>query len=226
MMPIRAILFEGEGVLYHRPRQDRHLSAFLSTHGLTLRHRQVVARALKAARYDVQSGRISRDTFYDAILRVHGLQDVHAFPEGRAAMLRDAADIELFPGVMPTLDALHAAGYLLGIVSDSAHPSREKIAWLALCGLASSLWSAFVVSSEIGHLKTGGAIFEQALQAMGTDWPETAYVGHDSDELVHAGELGLTTIAFMPDDPAINTTYRITSFYGLHDLFLGKQRGQ
>jgi len=220
-MAIVALLMDAGGVLYHRPREDRHLAAFLSQYGLPLRHRQVVERALRAARFDVQSGRISRDLFYDAILRFHGVQDEELFLIGREALLADAADIELFPGVRETLEALYNAGYLLGVVSDTAHTAEEKVDWLAARGLSPELWSAFVVSSETGLLKAGGAIFEHALAQMGiSSVTEAAYIGHDADELALAQDLGLATIAFMPDDPRVPVDYTISSFYGLQDLFL------
>lgn len=225
-MAIRAVLLDAGGVLYNRPREDQHLTAFLAQLGLTPRHRSVVNKALRAARFDVQSGRISRDMFYDAILRFHGLRDESLFERGREVLLWDATDIELFPGVRETLVVMRDAGYLLGVVSDSAHSAREKVDWLAAHGLPDDLWGAFLVSSEFGSLKAGGMIFQHALDLLGVASGETVFVGHDSDELVNASSLGLTTIAFMPDDPLIQTDYTITSFYGLQDLFLiGKDHG-
>jgi FMN phosphatase YigB (HAD superfamily) len=222
-MPIQAILFDAGGVLYHRPREDRHFEAFLNEHGLTMRHRQIVEKGLRAATFDVQSGRISRDVFYDALMRIHGLDDDALFPAGRTALLRDAADIELFPGVIETLHTLYEAGYKLGVVSDTAHPAADKINWLAARGLDPSLWDAFVVSSEVGQLKTGRPIFEQALAPMGVNWDEAAFVGHNTVELLNAADFGLVTIAFMPDDPSVETAYMISSFYGLQDLFIASE---
>ena len=208
-MSIQAILFDAGGVLYHRPREDRHFENFLNQHGLTMRHRQIVEKGLRAATFDVQSGRISRDTFYDAIMRLHGIDDKSLFPAGRAALLRDAAEIELFPGVIETLHTLYEAGYKLGVVSDTAHPAADKIQWLSQRGLDPALWDAFVVSSEVGQLKTGRPIFEQALSRIGVNWDEAAFVGHSTDELLNAAEFGLVTIAFMPDDPNVETAYTI-----------------
>lgn len=222
-MPLKAILFDAGGVLYHRPRQDRHLAAFLGQHGLTLRHRKIVTNALRAAKFDVQSGRITCETFYDAILRVHGLQDESLFPEGHVALLRDAADIELYPGVVDTLDRLEAAGYRLGVVSDSAHPAGQKIAWLAERGLSPGIWRAFVVSSEIGALKVECIPFQRALQRMEVTAAETAFVGHAPHELECAGEMGMMTIAFMLDNPGVATDHIIGSFYHLQALLLADQ---
>lgn len=218
---LTAVLMDAGGVLYHRPRQDRHLTAFLEGHGLTLRHRRVADRALRAALFDVRSGRIDLDTFYDAVLRVHGIEDEALFPAGREALLQDAADIELYPGVRETLDALEAAGIRLGVVSDSGHVAGEKIAWLAQRGLSPSLWAAFVVSSEVGSLKLDCTPFTHALDRLEVPADAVAFVGHATEELRCAGELGMTTIAFMPDDLAAPSDHVIGSFYGLGDLLLG-----
>jgi len=220
---VKAILFDTGGILYHRPRQDRHLTAFLEQHELRLRQRSLVERALRAANFDVQTGRITRDAFYDAILRVHGLSDESLFPAGREALLRDAADIELFPGVVEMLRLLKEAGYRLGAISDSAHTSEEKIAWLETRKIRPGTWSVFVVSSRVGATKSGSLIFQRALGLLKTAPAETAFVGHSAVELVRAGEMGMLTIAFLPDDPAVQTDCSIASFYGLETLFLGKK---
>jgi FMN phosphatase YigB (HAD superfamily) len=219
---LKAILFDTGGVLYHRPRQDRRLQTFLMRHGLKMRHRVIVQRGLRAALFDVRTGRISCDAFYDALLRLHGVQDESLFEAGRTALYRDAADIELFPGVTETLIELHDAGLRLGTVSDTGHAAGEKISWLSARGVPPGLWTAFVVSSDVGQLKTDPAIFECAVRHMGTVAAETAFVGHDSTELSVATYAGLTTVAFMPDDPAIEVDYRIGSFYELGDLFLSE----
>lgn len=221
-MSIATILLDAGGVLYYRPHEDTYLELFLEEHGYKLRHRSIVERGMRAAKFDVQSGRISRDLFYDAILRLHGVTDESIFPAGRAALLRDAADIELFPGAAETLIALHENGYRLGVVSDTAHSAAEKIDWLANCGIPSAIWSAFVVSSEFGQLKSGRAIFEWALMTIGVPVSEAAFIGHSADELRTAGEIGLTCIAFQPDDPNVQTPFRIESFAELKTLLLGE----
>jgi FMN phosphatase YigB (HAD superfamily) len=219
---VKAILFDTGGTLYHRPRQDRHLAAFLKQHGLQQRQRNVVVRALRAANFDVQTGRITRDAFYDAILRVHGLNEDALFPAGREALLRDAADIELFPGVGQMLRRLKEAGYRLGAISDSAHTSSQKIAWLAARKIPAETWSAFVVSSEVGSTKAGPLIFERALGSLKTPAAEAAFVGHSSVELARAGEMGMRTVAFLPDNPAVPTDCAISSFYGLEELLVSQ----
>ncbi len=220
---ISAILLDTDGVLYHRPRGQRRLVAFLEAHGYTPRDNFVVERAMRAARTDVQSARITREVFYDALLRVHGVSGPELLERGRAALLEDAADIELFPGVGETLERLQAAGYRLGTVSFTAHPAGTKIAWLAQRGLSPGLWTVFLASPDYGHVTTPGGLIARALHQLGVEASSAAYVGHDSEELLQAAALGVATVAFMPDDPTIQTRYSIGSFYGLADLFLGRR---
>ncbi len=218
---IQALLFDTGGVLYHRPRQNRHLQAFLEAHGLRLRHPAVLEKALRAARFDAQTGRISRETFYDGILRINGLQEEQLFPAGRAAIYRDAIDIELFPGVAEVLVALHEAGVLLGAISDTPHRAEEKIAWLEAHGVPSELWTVFLVSADVGVTKAEPLIFEYALEALALAPHAVAYVGHATAELLSAREAGLVTVAFLPDEYTVEADWTVGSFYELAELVLG-----
>jgi FMN phosphatase YigB (HAD superfamily) len=218
---IEGILFDAGGVLYHRPRQDRHLTAFLHELEIKPRPRSVVDRALRAAKFDVQTGRISCDDFFDAILRTHGVKDPVLLRAGRDALMLDAADIELFPGVWETLIQLQDAGYRLGVVSDTAHSAGQKIAWLTARKLSPGLWTAFVCSPDVGSTKVEPTIFRVALHQLGVSPLAAAFVGHQPSELACAREMGMATIAFLPDEPGVEVDFEIGSFYGLLDLFIG-----
>lgn len=217
---IQAILFDTEGVLYHHPRQDRYLTAFLDQHDLKPRHPAILERALRAARFDVLTGRIAVETYFDAVLHTHGIADPALLEEGRAALFQDAADIELYPGVIETLGRLQDAHLRLGAVADSPFSPGEEIAWMAARHLSPGLWNVFVVSAEVGATKTEPLIFERALHRLGLTPGETAFVGHVSEDFTCAASLGLRTIAFMPDDPAVETDHIISAIYDLEEKFL------
>lgn len=218
---MKAIVFDTGGVLYHRPRQDQHLRAFLEAHGLKLRHRDVLAKALRAAQYDALTGRITRHALYDAILRINGLENEDLFEAGRAAIYQDAVDIDLFPGVADTLHQLRTASFLLGAISDTAHSAEEKQAWLVAKGISPGIWRTFIVSSNVGSTKEEPAIFRRALDELDSTPAETAFVGHKTAELRTAQELGLVTVAFLPDEYGVDCDYVVGSFYELGELFLG-----
>ncbi len=216
---IRGVLFETDGVLYHYPRQNPHLATFLVGHGLTLRHPSIVQRALRAAQFDVYTGRITRETFYDAVLRVHGLTDPALFAAGREALLHDASEPELYPGVWETLVTLRDVDLRLGVVTDSPHPMGDLLAWLAVRNVSPSLWTAFVVSADVGATCAEPVIFKRALERMGCPPDETAFVGQTSVSLTCARGLGLMTVGFLPDDPAVQTDCEARTFYDLATLF-------
>ena len=217
---IQAILFDTEGVIYHRPRLQRYLAAFLAEHELTPRHPSILDRALRAARFDVVTGRITIETYFDAILRTHGIVMPDLLEAGREALFRDAADIELYPGVIETLTNLQDSGLRLGAVADSPYTAGEEIAWMAARTLTPGVWNVFVVSSDVGATKSEPPIFERALSRLNVQANHAAFVGHASDELACAASMGMLTISFLPDDPDVETQYKISTIYGLEELFL------
>ena len=217
---IQAILFDTDGVIYHRPRQQRYLTEFLSQHELTPRHPAIMERALRAARFDVITGRIALQTYFDAILRTHGITAPDLMEAGREALFHDAADIELFPGVSETLTKLQDSGLRLGAVVDSPYTAGEEIAWMAARMLSPGVWNVFIVSSDVGATKSEPLIFERALFRLNLRADHAAFVGHASEELNCAASIGMLTISFLPDDPDVETHYEISSIYGLEELFL------
>ena len=206
-------------MLYHYPHPNGYLAAFLAEHGLTPRHPSIVQRALRAAQFDVYTGRITREMFFDAVLRVHGLTDLALFAAGRAALLHDASEPELFPGVWETLVRLRDLDLRLGVVTNSPHPVGDLIAWLAVRNVSPSLWTAFVVSSEVGAMCAEPVIFKRALERLTCESDETAFVGKSSESLGCASTLGLMTVAFLPDDPGVRTDCEARTFYDLARLF-------
>jgi FMN phosphatase YigB (HAD superfamily) len=217
---IQAILFDTEGVIYHHPRRQRYLTAFLADQGLKPRHPSILERALRAARFDVVTGRITVETYFDAILRTHGIAAPDLLEAGREALFQDAADLELYPGVIETLTHLQDSGLRLGAVVDSPYTAGEEIAWMATRMLSPGVWTVFLVSSDVGATKSEPLLFKRALLRLNLRADHAAFVGHASDELACAASLGMLTISFLPDDPDVVTHYRISTIYGLEDLFL------
>jgi phosphoglycolate phosphatase-like HAD superfamily hydrolase len=155
---ISAILLDTDGVLYHRPRGQAgwsHSWRRTDTPPATILW---VERAMRAARTDVQSARITREVFYDALLRVHGVSGPELLERGRAALLEDAADIELFPGVGETLERLQAAGYRLGTVSftDILPGPRFSPGWPSVASRPAL--TVFLASPDYGHVTTPGGL--------------------------------------------------------------------
>lgn len=80
---------------------------------------------------------------------------------------------QLFPDVLPVLDAL-ADGYAHGLLSNSSSPhQRRKLARLGLDGR----FAALVCSDEIGHAKPAPEAFLAGCAALGLPPERVAYVG-------------------------------------------------
>jgi putative hydrolase of the HAD superfamily len=90
----------------------------------------------------------------------------------------DAATWDVFPDVMPALDALRARGISLGIVSNFDSRVRRILAGL---GLAASFESV-TLSSEVGATKPDRAIFARALARHGVDAARAVHVGDSPAE--------------------------------------------
>ena len=164
-MGINTLVIEPENVLYTHLTGQYHLNAYLQTLDIKPRHPQIVEKALKAARFDVMHGRISRDTYYDAILRFHGVPDDADFDAGRYALLSDGQDIVAKNDMIETLERIYAAGISLSLIVNSAMDAHEIVDMLANVGFVRSFWGKVVSSSEAGAMIPDPAIFEALIES-------------------------------------------------------------
>lgn len=87
------------------------------------------------------------------------------------------AHLELLPGVRETIPALAAAGYRLGIISDtSLTPGRILREFLEKDGLL-GCFSALTFSDETGYPKPDQRMFEGTLAALGAQPGQAVHVG-------------------------------------------------
>ncbi len=220
-MPIRGLLFDANGVLYSRPRRDTRLGRFLAPYGLEVLPKQQTRRLVASEHDAAQTGRLSVADYYAAKLKAWGLADAEAVAEGVRIMLEDSADIDLYPHTVEALEALRSAGVELAIVTDSAHPAERKLGWLAAKGLGRDVFAAAVSSAEVGWAKPDARIYRAALDRLGLDTDSAAFVGHASDEIAGAAEIGLATIAFRPDDPDVRADARVDDLLALAEMAAG-----
>jgi HAD superfamily hydrolase (TIGR01509 family) len=170
-----------------------------------------VWQATRSIREQVTRGYASRDALFDAILVAYGVTDPDMRDIGRQALADDAANITLYDdGVPATLRALQARGMKLGVITNSVTPSQEKLRWLATQGLDLH-WDVFVNSCDVGSRKPELRIYESALAQLGMPAAETAFVGHDGDELAAAHAIGMKSIAFQAA-PDVIADLAITHF--------------
>jgi FMN phosphatase YigB (HAD superfamily) len=216
--PIHGLLFDANGVLYHRPKPNRRLNAFLAPLGLAVlpdeRVRPHIARERDAARV----GKLPIEEYCRAKLRVYGIADPELAERGVRLMLEDAADIALFGGTREAVHALWASGYALGIVTDSAKSAEVKLSWLEAKGLPSHVWTAVVSSAQAGVCKPAAEIYYEALGRMGLEPAHAAFVGHATDELEGAARIGMASVAFRPDDPDFPADVHVEDLRELVDM--------
>jgi HAD superfamily hydrolase (TIGR01509 family) len=158
-------------------------------------------------------GQASAEEYLQATLTAYGLTNPALREEGRRLLLESAADITLHDDVISTLPQLKSLGLKLGVITDTAHPSSEKLRWLKSAGLNIE-WDAFVSSCEVGLRKPRSRIYHIALKQAGVHPSQAAFVGHSALELRGAAAVGLTTIAYNWDD-GTQADFYLTDFSAL-----------
>jgi HAD superfamily hydrolase (TIGR01549 family) len=105
------------------------------------------------------------------------------------------ADLPLLPGVRETIPALAAAGYRLGIISDtSLTPGRILRHFLEKDGLL-DYFSAVTFSDETGFPKPDPRMFTLTLAGLGAEPDQAAHVGDTPrTDIAGAKALGMVTI--------------------------------
>lgn len=199
---MKAIFFDGNGVLYARPNKGARLGAFLIRHGITAPPPDAVWTAIREVRDRAFVGRVTERELYAAMLAAHGVKDPALLDEGLAVLAADQANIALYPGVLETLAELRQRGFRLGVITDSASPTATKLAWFRSQGLHLA-WDAFADSCEVGARKPDAAMYETALAQAGVTAAESAFVGHKATELTGAKVLGMYAIACHADTDAV-----------------------
>ncbi len=108
-----------------------------------------------------------------------------------ALEFRKTRNVALYPDVVPTLKALRARGYRLGIVSNGP-PFVEKV--IKHTGL-NKLVDFYVVSYKVGFEKPHPSVFWRALRSAAVNPFEALHVGDDYEcDVEGARKVGMTPI--------------------------------
>jgi HAD superfamily hydrolase (TIGR01509 family) len=214
---VRAFLFDADGVLYYRPRRGRFLAAFLQELGLMVPDERVLRAIRDALKAQSFRGTITRDEYFDRQLRALGVLDDTDVARGHEVLSREAGAIRLHEGVLPTLHELKRRGFMLGIVTNTAHPTEVKLAWLRREGVGGDVFDAVASSCEVGISKPEPGIYEAALAQLEVAAADAAFVGHATDELEGARAVGLVTVAYN-FEPSAEADYYVQDFSDLLEL--------
>jgi len=209
-MAIRGIFFDAAGVLYHRPQStNRYVMDLLKRQGIAPKLDDARRARLKALRAAANSGRMTPDQYWDAVLIAYGVGD----PSVRGALVAEidahSDSVAAMPGAREALAALKQRGFTLGIITDSVHPVERKRRWLDMLGL-SEFVDVLICSTAVGTYKPDPAIYASALQMAHLSPEESVFVGHAADELEGARRVGMTTVAVNPDPDATADHYAPT----------------
>lgn len=215
---IKAIGFDGNGVLYYRNNdftdalmryiRERHVPDFNLTEGAALQLRLM---------RDAFDGTITKEESLWRFLDAIGIVD----PEAREDVLREERElsrrISLFPGEKAALLELERRGFKLGMITNSYQSAAEKASWFRELGL--DCVAAIIVSSiDAGVAKPDVGIYLKfALRVGFAPW-EIAFVGHEQAELAGAREAGMLPVSFNCL-PEIREETHLERFADLVDLF-------
>ncbi len=215
---MQAVFFDADGVLYYRSHRRQHLRAFLEQHHLPLPDQEALWQITREAYIQASCGAIEQEALYLAVLEACNVNvaDPALLSAGGQALAADDAAITLFEGVAETLPALKARGLRLGVITDTAAPTPEKLRWLREQGLDIA-WDAFASSRDIGIRKPDPGIYQAALKQCAVAPDQAAFVGHSARELAGARAVGLVTVAFNAD-PGAEADYAISRFADLLEL--------
>ncbi len=194
-MGIRGVFFDAAGVLYRRPQAtSRFVLKLLRREGISGELGEPQRARIRALRADANNGVITPDEYWDAVLALYGVAD----PQVRRALVSEinahSDRVEEIPGARQALAALKQRGFVVGIVTDTIYPIERKRRWLDSLGL-SPFVDVLACSTDVGAHKPDPAIYLRALEMAGLTPAESAFVGHDADELDGAHNAGMVTVA-------------------------------
>ncbi len=135
------------------------------------------------------------------MVRLHGVIQPEQIAIGKQILEDEDETVEFFEGVPQTLLALKRAGFLLGIVTDTANSISTKLNWFDQGGFV-HVWDSIISSNELGTRKPDPAMYHAAMDQLGVNPCNTLFVGHKESELKGAREVGMKTVAFNFDPDA------------------------
>ncbi len=216
-MTIRGIFFDAADVLYYRPMPtDSYVLSLLAQKGYATELSIEDHRRDKALRSQAKSGRLSPDEYWDQLLLMRGV----AAPEERRTLVAKINDYSNYvlpiPGGREALAGLKQRGFVLGIVTDTMYPIDWKMRWLDRVGVTEFI-DVIACSTVLGAHKPDPAMYLNAVQQARLTPAESAFVGHDAEELAGARRAGMATVA-VNYDPGASADYYARSLIELLDV--------
>jgi HAD superfamily hydrolase (TIGR01509 family) len=211
---IRGIFFDAADVFYYRPMStSNYARSLLKQTGYGAEPSVEDRFRQQALLSQANRGEVSPDKYWDQFLLMRGVVSL----EERKILtgkINDYSDHVLpIPGGREALSGLKQRGFALGIVTDTMHPIERKMRWLEQVGVAEFI-DVVACSTVLGVHKPDPAIYLNALQQAHLTLDESAFVGHDAQELDGARRAGLATVA-VNYDPGAKADYYAQSLVDL-----------
>ncbi len=220
---LAGLIFDMGDVLYDTTVWRRWLLRILARLGIHSGYREFFHLWDRAYLPAVHCGRCTFDDAFRRFLSAAGLSAAQVDEVAAACHARRRAveaEARPLPGVRSTIARLHAAGVPMAVLSDTDRPGESLRAQTDRFGLQGA-FRAVISSLDLRRIKPDPAAYLAALAALELPARQVAFVGHDSEELRGAAEVGLVTVAFNYD-PEARADVFLARFDGLLELLLGR----
>jgi pyrophosphatase PpaX len=152
-----------------------------------------------------------------------GVTDIDAIlAEAQVITEHEVPNVELYPDVLATLQALHRSGKKLGLVTTSQHYQIDAL--LKKYHLQ-ALLDAVICGDDVTHHKPHPQSIEQALKQLGGTRDQAIMVGDSGSDIAAANNAGVDSVLFFPpthatfyDKEALNKLHPTYTIESLHDL--------
>jgi putative hydrolase of the HAD superfamily len=201
MSLIRAVFFDvGATLAYPHPSFHAVIARVLGEHGVHVTAAQVLAAEPEVwqavEQYQRQGGYFTRTDdesrqfwywIYETFLHLLGVADPRDLPQRLYTEFVKHETYRLYPDSLPALEALHARGVRLGVISNWEEWLEQLLLHLDIA----RYFDATIISGVHGIEKPDPRIFALALERLGVTAAEAAHVGdsvrHDVEGARNAG---------------------------------------
>jgi len=213
-MRVKGIFFDAADVFYRRPvSTDKYVLNLLKEQSLSTELSAKDRKRQKALRSQANHGQLSPEVYWDQFLLMHGVAVVEQRKTLVGQIIDYSNNVLPIPGGREALAGLKRRGFVLGIVTDTIYPVEWKMRWLDQVGVAEFI-DVVSCSTVLGMHKPDPAMYLDALQQAHLTPSESAFVGHDAEELEGARRAGIATVA-VNHDPGAKADYYARSLVDL-----------